>query len=365
MGEREKGVTTITVENAKLFVFDSLKALGTSDEAATLCAEVLIEADRRGHFSHGMNILHKILIDMMHSLIDPRAQPEILLQSPSTAWVDGKNGLGPVVADFCMSLAIKKAKEVGFGVVSAKCSSNPSIMGYWSEYALKHECIGLAFTNAAAMMVPTRAKEGAVGPNPIAFAAPSHGNDSFSLDMATSTVSGGKIEICRRKREPLVKGWAFNEQGILETDSEIAVKKMLLVPLGGLENTAGYKGYGLSCMVEIFCGILSGSKYGAQLDVWSERRTETADVGHCFMAINIENFAPYFRDRLNDLLLSLRKCEPVDQAKPVLIPGDPARMHRKKVAKQQGIRYSQQQINTCQVFANMLRIKPLQCQTSN
>ncbi|XP_044746996.1 uncharacterized oxidoreductase YjmC-like [Coccinella septempunctata] len=365
MGEREKGVTSISVENAKLFVFEALKSVGTPDEAAFLCADVLIEADRRGHFSHGMNILHKILMDIMRNLIDCKAQPEILSESPSTAWIDGKNGLGPVVADFCMQLAIKKAKEVGFAVVSAKGSSNPSIMGYWSEYALKHDCIGMTFTNAAPMMVPTRAKEGAVGPNPIAFAAPSHGNDSFSLDMATSTVSGGKIEICRRKREPLVKGWAFNEKGILETDSEIAVKKMLLVPLGGLENTAGYKGYGLSCMVEIFCGILSGSKFGPQLDIWSEDRTEPADVGHCFMAINIENFAPYFRDRLHDLLLTHRKCEPVDLSKPVLIPGDPARMYRKKVAKQQGIRYSQQQINTCQIFANILGIKPLQCQTSN
>ncbi|KAK9892928.1 hypothetical protein WA026_022796 [Henosepilachna vigintioctopunctata] len=363
MGEREKGVTSITVENAKLFVFDALTALGTPDVNATLTADVLIEADRRGHFSHGMNIFHKIIMDIERGICDATASPEILSESLSTAWIDGKNALGPVVADFCMNLAIKKAKECGFGVVSAKSSTNASIMGYWSEYALKHECIGMAFTNSGPTMVPTGARDAVLGSNPLAFAAPSHGSDNFSLDMATSVVSGGKIEIYRRKREPLVKGWAFNEQGILETDSEIAVKKLLLVPLGGLE--AGYKGVGLSCMVETLCGILSGSRFGPFADIWSENRTEPADVGHCFMAINIENFAPYFRDRLHDLLSTHRHCEPVDFAKPVMIPGDPARLYRKKVAKQKGIRYSQQQINTCQMIANRLRIKPLQCKTSN
>ncbi|KAL3288954.1 hypothetical protein HHI36_003398 [Cryptolaemus montrouzieri] len=363
MGDMERGVTTITVENAKLFVFDALTAIGTLEKDATLCADVLIEADRRGHFSHGMNIFHKIVSDIESKLCDATASPVILSESPSTAWVDGKNGLGPVVANFCMNLAIKKAKEIGFGVVSAKCSNNPSIMGYWSEYALKSDCIGMAFTNAAPMIVPTGAKEAAVGPNPIAMAAPSHGTDRFSLDMATSIVSGGKIEMCRRKREPLVKGWAYNDQGILETDSEIAVKKLLLVPLGGIE--AGYKGFGLSCMVDILCGVLSGSNYGSQLRVWSENETQPANIGHCFMAINIDNFASYFRDRIQDLLSTHRNCEPIDFSKPVMIPGDLAKLHRKKVAKQKGIRYSQQQINTCQMIANRLRIKPLQCKTSN
>ena len=165
-------------------------------------------------------------------------------------------------------------------------------------------------TNTSPLVVPTRAKKCAVGTNPITLAAPGKNGDSFVLDMATSAVAVGKVELQNVKGEPLPDGWACDKDGKITNDPVVARSEGGLMPLGGSELTSGYKGFGLGAMVEIMCGILAGSSFGPFVRNWKSTSTE-ANLGQCFMAIDPNAFADGFEDRMQTLMDYFRNMEPV------------------------------------------------------
>lgn len=156
-------------------------------------ADLLIEADYRGHFSHGMNRLEMYINDLQAKTTDGNAVPFILKETPATAWVDGNNALGAVVGNFCMDLAMKKAKETGVGWVAAKGGNHYGIAGWYALKAIEQGLIGMSVTNTSPLMSPTRSKSAALGTNPISVGAPGLNGDSFVLDMATTAVAVGKV----------------------------------------------------------------------------------------------------------------------------------------------------------------------------
>ncbi|KAL1493813.1 hypothetical protein ABEB36_009499 [Hypothenemus hampei] len=298
------------LQEAKRFMKDCLLAVGASEENAETVSCNLLEADYRGHYSHGMNRLEMYIRDIQNGTTDAKIKPEILNETVATALLDGKNGLGAVVGKCAMEIAINKAKDVGIGFVIARGSNHYGIAGIYALQAIEEGLIGFSVTNTSPLMTPTRAKQAALGTNPLTLGAPAKNGDSFLLDMATTAVALGKIEIAKRKREPIPEGWALNEEGIPESNPTIAYTNAKLMPLGGTELNSGYKGYGLGMLVEIFCGILSGSCYGPHIRRWGSSH-EIANLGQAFMAINPKVFAPGFEDRLQDLITYLREMEPV------------------------------------------------------
>ncbi|KAG7153334.1 L-sulfolactate dehydrogenase-like, partial [Homarus americanus] len=293
---------------------DCMLAVGTPKPQATALADVLVAADTRGHYSHGLNRLEMYVNDVKQKVCDGDALPSITKESVSTALVNGNNGLGPVVGNFCMDLAVQKAKETGIG---------------W----------GMSFTNTSPLVAPTRAKKAALGTNPIALSAPAKNGDSFVLDMATCV-----IELERRKENPIPEGWALDKDGQPTTNAAEGMEGALM-PLGGSELHSGYKGYGLGMLVEIFCGIMSGKcgQYGPNVRRWMQTDRE-ADLGQCFVAIDPSFFAPGFEDRMSDLMGHCRDMEPSDPSKPVMAAGDPERSHIKKVEQESGITYHINQV---------------------
>lgn len=207
----------------------------------------------------------------------------------------------------------------------------------------------MSFTNTSPFLTPTRSKTPTLGTNPISVAAKGEGKDEFVLDMATTAVAVGKIEVQRRKGEPIPRGWALDQQGQVTTDASEAMKSSSCCPLGGEEINSGYKGYGLAMMVELFCGIMAGAKYGPNVRKWMTA-TVPANLGQCFVAVDPSCFAPGFEERLSDLMKSLRNLEPVDPAKPVLVAGDPETAHVKEVEEMGGIQYHINQITSCVSF---------------
>lgn len=312
-------------------------AAKTPREHAELMADLLVSADHRGHFSHGMNRLEMYINDLLQDSINGAAKPEVLKETPATAWVDGCNGLGAVVGRYCMDLAIKKAKTSGVGWVCAKRSNHYGIAGWYTIYAQEQGLIGLSMTNTSPLMCPTRAKKSALGTNPISLAAPANNGDSFVLDMATTAVAVGKIEFQRRKGEPIPNGWAQGPDGNVTTDAEVGFKTGCLMPLGGPEITSGYKGvcdynlnsmllqsfcnnfdslfagYGLGALVETLCGISAGAKYASNVRKWTLEGAagEEANLGQVFIAVDPECFAPGFTDRMTDFNGILRNLPPV------------------------------------------------------
>lgn len=339
------------------FMIDCMMAVGTPKPNATSLANVLLAADERGHYSHGMNRLEMYVNDVKQKICEGGATPTIEKESVSTALVNGNNGLGPVVGDFCMELAVKKAKETGIGWVCARGSNHYGIAGWYSMTATKQGLLGLSFTNTSPLVAPTRAKTGALGTNPISLSAPAKGGDSFVLDMATCVVAVGKIEVERRKENPIPEGWALDKEGQPTTDPKEAMFGALM-PLGGPETHSGYKGYGLGMLVEIFCGIMSGGHYGPNVRRWMQT-DRPADLGQCFVAIDPSFFAPGFEDRMSDLMDHCRNMEPADPSKPVLVAGDPERTHVEKVKKEGGITYHVNQIKDSWKLGKALGVTPM------
>ncbi|XP_008282211.1 uncharacterized protein LOC103358850 [Stegastes partitus] len=320
------------------FIERCMKAVGTQPHHARSLAEVLVEGDHRGHYSHGLNRMDMYVKDIQSGICAKDGEPVVMKESAATALVDGKNLLGPVVGNFCMNLAIQKAKEVGIGWVVAHGSNHYGIAGHYAMLALKENMIGMSFTNTSPLVVPTRGKECTLGTNPLSVAAPAAGGDSFVLDMATSAVALGKIELHDRREDPIPQGWGCDPQGKLTTDPKKVLRGGGLVPIGGNEDTGGYKGYGLGMMVEVFCGILAGAQYSKHVRTWKVT-DRVANLGQCFVAINPENFAPGFCDRMSDLLSIQRNMDPADPNFPVLAAGDPERMNMKKCEDLGGIPY--------------------------
>ena len=320
-----------------------LKEAGAPSSKADLVARVLVAADCRGIPSHGVNRAEMYCGELRAGLIDPSAQPRISTETASTANVDGRNGLGAVVSEFAMQLCIRKAKTSGIGLVVCHSSNHFGIAGYWSELALKEGLIGFALTNTSPFLVPTRASVRAGGTNPISCYCPGMG-DSFQLDMATTTVPVGKVEVCHRKGQSIPYGWGVDSTGCPTSHPTEVLVGGGLTPLGGLEETAGYKGYGLNMMVEILCAVLSGCQdIGPDVPPWRVDRGRPVDYGHCFMCIDPEKLLPNgeFQGKLSSYLSRMRGLAPGDASLPVLIPGDPERSEELS-AHEEGVRLNLQ-----------------------
>ncbi|TMS35064.1 hypothetical protein L596_002539 [Steinernema carpocapsae] len=187
------GDNVVPIEEVKRFIVDCMSKVGTDRSHAQQLADVLVCGDYRGHYSHGLNRLDMYVRDVDKKVCLGTGEPKILKERAASAWVDGNNLLGPVVGNFCIDLAIKKAKEAGVGWVVAKGSNHFGIAGWYTLRALEQGLIGMSFTNTSPIMYPTRSAKAALGTNPLSLAASGINGDSFVLDMATTTVAIGKL----------------------------------------------------------------------------------------------------------------------------------------------------------------------------
>ncbi|XP_015114246.1 uncharacterized protein LOC107039241 [Diachasma alloeum] len=359
--DRETESFLVSKDEVIRFIADCLTKVGANADDSKIVAHHLMTADYRGHFSHGMNRVPMYVKDIESGLTDPHGKPEIINEFQATALVDGRNGLGHVIGKFCMELAIQKAKTFGIGMVSARGSNHYGICGYYSLMAAEKGLIGFSCTNTSPCLVPTRASSAALGTNPFSLAMRTQdGADEFALDMATTAVALGKIEVAINKKDEIPKGWALGADGKPTKNPQEAYDVGNLQPLGGAEETSGYKGYGLATMVEVLCGVLSGSRFGQNIRHW-QRPEGIADLGQCFMAINPQVFAPGAGDRLGQLLGQLRGLPAADDAAgSVLVAGDPERTAMRNVDEEGGIRYHPNQIKICHKMALRLGVKPMQ-----
>ncbi len=292
------------------YVVRYMSKMGVPPEDAAIVGDVLVSADMRGVESHGLIRMASYYGNRIQKgYIDPTTPYKIIHETPSTASIDGGNGCGQVVGKKAMQMCIDKAKTAGIAAISVKKSNHYGIAGYYSMMALEHGMIGMSFTNSQPLVAPTYGKTAVLGTNPISMAAPTNHAYPFVLDMATSAVAYGKIQLHEKKNETIPIGWGVDEDGLPTTDpSKIKPGGHgALLPLGGMEVTAGYKGYGLAVLVEIFCSALSGGCYLGY--VGSPAKPDPTCVSHFFMAINIDFFRPIidFRNQMDDMIAYLKK----------------------------------------------------------
>ncbi|EFO85906.1 hypothetical protein CRE_02254 [Caenorhabditis remanei] len=350
--------SVVSKDEMRRFMVDCMTTAGASESHATQLALVLLEGDIRGHYSHGLNRLDMYVRDVQQKVCKGDGEPVILKEKAGTAWVDGNNLLGPVVGNFCMDLAIKKAKDAGIGWVVAKGSNHYGIAGWYALRAMKQGMLGMSMTNTSPISYPTRSAVPALGTNPISLAAPGTGDDAFVLDMASTTVAIGKVELAARKENPVPLSWGVGAGGKETTDPSHVLNGGGLLPLGGVEVSGGYKGYGLSSMIEIFCGILAGAHWGPHVRKWMSTSAE-ADLGQCFVAIDPEAFAPGFAERLQDFMQTMRALPTSSPSFKVEVAGDMERRHELLVNDLGGIPYHKNQIAFVNDLASKLGVKPV------
>ena len=318
-------------ERLKKFTYNILKKIGCSDKDANQAADVLLSADLRGVDSHGVARLSGYIRLWEAQRINSTPNIKIVHETPSTATIDGDAGLGLVVAPHAMRVAIEKAKNVGSGWVSVKNSNHYGIAGYHSMMALEEDMIGISLTNASPLVSPTFSKERLLGTNPISVAIPAGSEPPMVVDMATTTVANGKLEIQHRKGEDLPQGWAQDKDGNTTTDALGVKKGGALLPLGGTRSHGSHKGYALGATVDILSAVLSGASYGPWVPPFVSfidplPNQPGVGLGHFFGAMRVDAFRPIedFKKHMDNWISTFRKAEAIDGEK-VLIPGDPER----------------------------------------
>ncbi|MEO5563893.1 MAG: Ldh family oxidoreductase, partial [Chitinophagaceae bacterium] len=228
------------------------KKIGCSDEHATSATATLLSADLRGVDSHGIARLSGYVRLWEAKRVKATPVIKVIHETPSTAVVDGDSGLGLVVAPFAMQVAIDKAKQVGTGWVSVQNSNHFGIAAYHAMMALEHDMIGIAMTNASALVAPTFSIDRMLGTNPICVVAPADKEPPFVADLATTTAANGKLEILQRKSLPTPAGWVQDKEGNPSNDAHILKQGGTLLPLGSDRDHSSHKGYALGAIVDIF-----------------------------------------------------------------------------------------------------------------
>jgi len=281
------------------FMIDVFKAYGVPEEDAKICADVLLESDRRGIESHGCNRFKPIYIDrIVKGTLLPKTQLEIVKETPTTIVMDAHDGMGMVAAHAMMEKLIQKAKECGMAGGAIRNSTHYGIAGYWTDMAAKQGLIAVTGTNARPSIAPTFGVENMLGTNPLTFSLPTDEKFPFCLDCATSIVQRGKIEFYARSGKDTPEGMVVTHDGKPITDSK-AILKMLnegsaaLAPLGGGpgDEMCGYKGYGYATVVEILSSALAGGEFMKALSgVSPEGKAQMYHLGHFFFVVDPQAF---------------------------------------------------------------------------
>ena len=249
--------------------------------------------------------------------INPNPNMQIVRETPSTASIDSDRGLGIITTPKAMDIAIRKAAEVGVGMVTIGNARHLGMASYHAMMALEHDMIGVCMTSCPPSVVPTFGAEPRLGTNPIAIAVPSRNEAPFVFDAATSTVAGNKVGIARRLGVKLEPGWLADAEGNPIMEEADAPDNYTLLTLGSTRELGSHKGYGLSCMVDILAGVLTGFGYGAV--------PGRPNFGHYVAAYNVAGFddPDHFKDQMDEWLQMMKSTRPAPGEERVMVAGQP------------------------------------------
>jgi LDH2 family malate/lactate/ureidoglycolate dehydrogenase len=331
-------------EKLRSFCARVLERLEVPHEDARITADVLVTADLRGIDSHGVARMSRYVSGIQQGMMRPKANPRVVHETLCTATIDGDAGLGQPISYRAMQLAIKKAHEHSLGFVAVRNSNHFGIAGYYAMMALREGMIGICTTNSEVLVVPTFARNAMLGTNPIAIAVPSGEECPFVLDMSTSTVTRGKLEVYARLEKQIPMNWATDEKGIATDDPKRVLQNIAkrsgggLLPLGGAsEETGGHKGYGMALAVEIFSALLSGALYANRVYPKNEEgKSLPSGIGHFFGAIRIDAFRAEdeFKRDMDDLIQRLKNAPKADGAERIYIHGEKESEESERQSKQ-------------------------------
>jgi LDH2 family malate/lactate/ureidoglycolate dehydrogenase len=304
-------------DQLEAFCIQVLRKLGVPREEAEITAKTLVTANLRGVDTHGVLRLPLYAARLKGGAMSPSVNLTTERETVATALLNGHDGIGQVISYRAMEIAIRKAKEAGVSYVAVSHSNHFGAAAFYPMMALDHDMIGLAFTNASPRLAPTGGVERLFGNNPWCVAVPAGKRPPVVLDMANSVVAAGKIRILQKEGKPVPEGWALNEHGEPTTDATAALKGILLA-------IGGYKGYGITLMVDLLTGVLTDSNYGPRVK-GLDQDVEPAGTSHSFMAIALSAFtdAAAFKARMDAYIDEIKSSKKAKGTEVIYVPGEP------------------------------------------
>ena len=318
--------TRVSADELHAFCIKALRLAGASDSHAQITADTLVMTDTWGVFTHGTKLLRDYIRRVRGGGLKTDVEPQVVAGGPAWSIVDGGSCLGHVTSAFAMNDAIARAKTSGIAYVGVKNSCHFGAAGYYAWLAAKEGLIGIAMANDIRSVAAAGSRLCVTGSNPIAYAVPT-GGDPILLDIAISTVAGGKVYAAFQRGEPIPDNWIIDSEGRPTTDSSLYPASAALTPM------ANHKGYGIALLIETLSGLLTGANITWQVGswIWHDPSLPT-NHGAAFLAIDIAKIMPpdQFAIRVTHLVDEIHASPTADGVERLLIPHEREWNHRRK-----------------------------------
>lgn len=308
----------VLVEDIKKRSVAVFEKAGLNTEDAKIITEVLLETEMRGVFTHGFMRLERYVNCIKAGGIKTDGNYKIVTNSPSWASVDGCDNLGIVISYKAMKLAIEKAKATGVGIVNVRGSHHFGAAGYYTSMCADNNMVGMAMSNGDVLIAATGSAERTIGNNPFSYAFPADKYGKVVYDIAMSYTSDRKVVQMDKEGKKLPDGWIIDKNGNPTNDPSEYEKGGTLLPFGG------YKGYGMAMMVETLAATLSGAAMTKNVHAWNENPEEGGNVGHFFMALDIEKMgdAASYKKRVDDMIDEIKESKKAPGVEKIFYPGE-------------------------------------------
>ena len=292
---------------------------GLSRTNAEIFMESLLQSELRGVSSHGITRLKAYSEKIRLGQIDKDAEPRILREGPSSVLIDGMNAAGCIAGHFAMEECIRKARETGACFAGVHNSSHYGFGAFYALMAANHDMIGFSVCNADAAVVPFGGAKPMLGTNPLSVAIPAGREPFLVLDMATSVVAKGKVNLAQKLGKTIPEGWIIDKDGN-STANPADVLEGALLPFGGP------KGYGIALIIDVLCAGLAGGKASTEIASFfnSPDPSGFRKVGFFMGAINIASFTDIevFKGIVDRMFGNIHECPPAAGYQEVLLPGE-------------------------------------------
>jgi LDH2 family malate/lactate/ureidoglycolate dehydrogenase len=295
---------------------DLLVQAGVPAADARLLADTLVTAEQWGHASHGMLRLPWYLARLRSGAMTAVTQSQLVLDNGAVAVIDGRDGIGQVLAQEATRVGIARAQAHGVSVVAVRNSNHFGTAAYFTRQCAHQGCIGVLATNASPAMAPWGGRTKALGTNPWSIAAPAGARGVVVMDIANTAVARGKIYAAAQRNEAIPAGWAADGRGVPTTDAHTALQGLIL-PM------AGHKGYIISFMMDVLAGVLTGSAFGAGV-AGPYVADRASGCGHLFITIQIDALMPraQFEQRLARLIEEVKAVPRAAGIEEIFFPGE-------------------------------------------
>ena len=326
------GARTISVDQLRQFCSDVLTELGADSASAAIVADAMVMTDSWGVFTHGSKLLAGYVRRIKAGGIRVDCSPVVIRSGPSWSIVDGRSVMGHVAGAFAMEQAIQQARQTGVAMVSVRQSNHFGAAGYFAWLAANEGLLGVAMANDIPSVGAPGSLKAVTGSNPLAYAIPTaEGTDPILLDMAISTVAGGKVYAAHQRGESIPDNWINGPDGMPTTDSSLYPAHASLQPM------SGPKGYGIALLIESLSAIVSGAAIMWQVSSCLDGDlTVPTNHGASFLAIDVTQMQSReeYERRVQYMIDEVHQAPTVEGVQQLMLPGEREWAHRHRALRE-------------------------------